>query len=110
MPALVSSAMNSRRKVLSSEDKGAFRTAHKEEIEKYEDALNCLKVASPDGTFPPMKELKVEKSRLSHQRDQQRAALRTLARHRKQMRVITGNVKAILGESALSLDGRQQQI
>jgi len=52
--------MNSRRKVLSSEDKGAFRTAHKEEIEKYEDALNCLKVASPDGTFPPMKELKVE--------------------------------------------------
>ena len=57
-----------------------------------------------------MKELKAEKSRLSRQRDQQRAALRPLTEQRKQMRVITGNVKAILGESALSLDQKQQQL
>ena len=55
-----------------------------------------------------MKELKAEKSRLSRQRDQQRAALRLLAEQRKQMRVIAGNVKFILGENALSMNERQQ--
>ena len=98
------------RQFLSAKDKGAFRAAHKEEIDEYEDAVSRLKGASPDGTFPPMKELKAEKSRLTRQRDQQRAALRTLAKHRKQMHVITGNVKTILSESTLSLDERQQQL
>jgi hypothetical protein len=98
------------RQFLSAGDKGAFRTAHKAEIDEYENAVSHLKAASPDGTFPPMKELKAEKSRLIRQRDQQRAALRPLTEQRKQMRVITGNVKAILGESVLSLDERQQQL
>ena len=98
------------RQFLSAEDKGAFRAAHKAEIDEYEDTVSHLKALSPDGKFPPMKELKAEKSRLSRQRDQQRAALRPLTEQRKQMRVITGNVKAILGESALSLDQKQQQL
>jgi hypothetical protein len=98
------------RQFLSAGDKGAFRTAHKAEIDEYENAVSHLKAASPDGTFPPMKELKAEKSRLIRQRDQKRAALRPLTEQRKQMRVITGNVKAILGESVLSLDERQQQL
>ena len=96
------------RQFLSAGDKGAFRTAHKAEIDEYENAVSHLKAASPDGTFPSMKELKAEKSRLSRQRDQQRAALRLLAEQRKQMRVIAGNVKFILGENALSMNERQQ--
>ena len=96
------------RQFLSAGDKGAFRTAHKAEIDEYENAVSHLKAALPDGTFPSMKELKAEKSRLSRQRDQQRAALRLLAEQRKQMRVIAGNVKFILGENALSMNERQQ--
>ena len=96
------------RQFLSAGDKGAFRTAHKAEIDEYENAVSHLKAASPDGTFPSMNELKAEKSRLSRQRDQQRAALRLLAEQRKQMRVIAGNVKFILGENALSMNERQQ--
>lgn len=98
------------RQFLSTKDKGAFRTAHKAEIDEYEDAVNHLKAASPNGTFPSMKELKAEKSRLSRQRDQQRAVLRPLTEQRKQMRVVAGNVKAILGDNVLSLDVRQRQI
>ena len=98
------------RQFLSAEDKGAFRASHKDEIDKYEDAVSHLKNLSPDGKFPPMKELKAEKSRMSRQRDQQKASLRPLTEQRKQMRVITENVKAILGQSALSLDQKQQQL
>ena len=98
------------RQFLSAEDKGAFRAAHKEEIDKYEDAVSHLKAASPDGTFPPMKEMKAEKSRLTHQRDQQKATLRSLTEQRKQMRVISKNVAAILGESASLRSQRQPDI
>ena len=90
------------RQFLSAEDKGAFRAAHKAEIDEYEDAVSRLKAVSPDGTFPSMKELKAEKSRLTRQRDQQKAMLRPLIEQRKQMRVNTENVKAILGENALN--------
>ena len=88
------------RQFLSSDDKGLFRAAHKTEIDEYEDAVNRLKAAFPDGSFPTMKALKAEKTRFSRQRDRQKAALRPLAEQRKQMRVITGNVKAILGDNA----------
>ena len=90
------------RQFLSVDNKGVFRAAHKTEIDEYEDAVRHLKAAFPDGKFPAMKELKAEKTRISHQRDRQKTALRPLAEQRKQMRVITGNVKAILGENALS--------
>ena len=85
------------RQFLSAEDKGSFRAAHKKEIDEYEDAVSHLKAASPDGTFPPMKELKAEKSRLTRQRDQHRAALRPLTEQRKQMHIIAQNVQSILG-------------
>ena len=87
------------RQFLSVADKGAFRAAHKAEIDEYEDAVSHLKAFSPDGKFPLMKELKAEKSRLSRQRDQQRAALRPLTEQRKQMRIITKNVDTILREN-----------
>ena len=61
-----------------------------------------MKAAFPDGKFPAMKELKAEKTRLSHQRERQKVELRPLAEQRKQMRVITGNVKAILEENILN--------
>ena len=85
---------------LSADNKGEFRAAHKTEIDVYEDAVRHLKAAFPDGKFPAMKELKAEKARLSRQCDRQKVALRPLTEQRKQMRVITGNVKAILGENA----------
>ena len=92
------------REFLSAEDKGAFRAAHKEEIDEYEDAVSHLKAASPDGTFPPMKELKAEKSRLTRQRDQQKAGLRPLIDHRKKMQIIRKNVESILGKNALLVE------
>ena len=95
---------------LSAKDKGAFRATHKKEIDEYDDAVSHLKAASPDGTFPPMKEMKAEKSRLTHQRDQQKATLRSLTEQRKQMRVISKNVAAILGESASLRSQRQPDI
>ena len=97
------------RQFLSAEDKGAFRAAHKEEIDEYEDAVSHLKAASPDGTFPPMKELKAEKSRLTRQRDQQKAGLRPLAEKRKQMSIATRNVTAILGTDIVPV-GRAHQL
>lgn len=97
------------RQFLSAEDKGAFRAAHKEEIDKYEDAVSHLKAVSPDGTFPPMKELKVEKSRLARQRDQLKAGLRPLAEKRKQMSIITRNVTVILGTDIMPV-GREHQL
>ena len=97
------------RQFLSAEDKGAFRAAHKAEIDEYEDAVSHLKAASPDGTFPPMKELKAEKSRLTRQHDQQKAALRPLAERRKQMSIVTRNVTAILGTDTM-LVGREHQL
>lgn len=90
------------RQFLSVDNKAVFRAAHKTEIDEYEDAVRHLKAAFPDGKFPAMKELKAEKTRLSHQRDRQKVALRPLAEQRKQMRVITGNVKAILEENILN--------
>ena len=98
------------RQFLSAGDKGAFRVAHKDEIDEYEDAISNLKAAYPDGALPSMKELKAEKARLSRQRDQQRASLRPLTEQRKQMRVITGNVKAILGENVFQQENEQAQI
>ena len=95
------------RQFLSAEDKGAFRAAHKEEIDEYEDAVNHLKAVSPDCKFPPMKELKAEKSRLIRQREQQRTALRPLTEQRKQMQIIAENVKAILGKGVLSISKEQ---
>ena len=92
------------RQFLSAEDKGAFRAAHKEEIDEYEEAVSHLKAALPDGTFPPMKELKAEKSRLSHQRDQQKSELRPLTEQRKQMQIIIRNVESIFRKSALLVE------
>ena len=97
------------RQFLSAEDKGAFRAAHKKEIDEYEDAVSHLKAASLDGTFPPMKELKVEKSRLARQRDQLKAGLRPLAEKRKQMSIITRNVTVILGTDIMPV-GREHQL
>ena len=94
------------RQFLSAGDKGAFRVAHKGEIDEYEDAVNHLKAVCSDGVFPSMNELKAKKARLSRLRDQQRASLRSLTEQRKQMRVITGNIKAILGENALYIEER----
>ena len=98
------------RQFLSAKDKGAFRTAHKTEIDEYEDAVSHLKAVYPDGVFPSMKELKAEKTRLTYQRSQQKAALRPLSEQRGQMRVITGNVKAILGKNVLIRDRGYPQL
>ena len=95
---------------LSAKDKGAFRAAHKKEIDEYEDAVSHLKAVSPDGKFPPMKELKAEKSRLTRQRDQQRAALRPLAERRKQMHIISQNVQSILSRDFYIDKGAQSMI
>ena len=86
---------------LTAEDKGAFRAAHKAEIDEYEDAVSRLKAVSPDGTFPPMKELKAEKSRLTRLRNQQKATLGALAKSRADLRIIAGNVEAILGKGLI---------
>lgn len=75
----------------------------------YEDAVSHLKAASPDGTFQPMKELKLEKSRLTRQRDQQKAGLRPLAEKRKQMNIVTRNVTTILGTDIMPV-GRAHQL
>jgi hypothetical protein len=56
-----------------------------------------------------MKELKAEKSRLTCQRDQQKAGLRPLAEKRKQMSIVTRNVTAILGTDTM-LVGREHQL
>ena len=98
------------RQFLSAEDKGEFRNAHKTEIDEYEDAVSHLKAAYPDGVFPSMKELKAEKTRLSQQRNHQKAALRPLSEQRRQMLVISGNVKAILGKNALIRDRGYPQL
>lgn len=92
------------RQFLSAKDKGSFRAAHKAEIDEYEDAVSHLKAVSPDGTFPPMKEMRAEKLRLSRQRDQQRAALRPLAEQKKKMQIVRKNVESILGESILPVE------
>ena len=63
----------------------------------YENAVSHLKAAFPDGDFPSMKELKAEKARLTHLRNQKKTALRPLSDQRVQMRIITKNVEAILG-------------
>ena len=98
------------RQFLTAEDKGAFRAAHKEEIDEHEDAVSHLKAVSPDGTFSPMKELKAEKSRLTRLRDQQRAALRPLAERRKQMHIIAQNVQSILSRDFYIDKGAQSMI
>ena len=94
------------RQFLAAKDEGAFRTTHKDEIDEYEDAVSHLKAAYPDGTFPSMKELKAEKTRLTHQRNQQKAALRPLSEQRRQMRVIIKNVEAVLRENIPTKTGR----
>lgn len=98
------------RQFLSAEDKGAFRAAHKKEIDDYEDAVSYLKAASPDGTFPPMKELKVEKSRLTRQRDQQKSELRPLTEQHKQMNIIIQNVQSILRNDVFISKGEVMHI
>ena len=98
------------RQFLSSDNKGVFRAAHKTEIDEYEEAVRQLKATFPDSAFPTMNELKAEKARFSRQRDRQKATLRLLAEQRKQMRVITGNVKAILGENALNQSKENPQL
>ena len=53
-----------------------------------------------------MKELKAEKTRLTHQRNQQKAALRPLSEQLRQMRVIIKNVEAVLRENIPTKTGR----
>lgn len=98
------------RQFLSAEDKGEFRNAHKTEIDEYENAVSHLKAAYPDGVFPSMKELKAEKTRLTQQRNQQKATLRPLSEQRRQMRIITGNVRSILGKNVLIRDRGYPQL
>ena len=51
----------------------------------------------------------IERVRLTRQRDQQKAALRPLAEQRKQMRVIAGNVEAILETKTMWIKDKQQE-
>ena len=96
------------RQFLSSENKSEFRTAHKSEIDEYENAVSHLKATFLNGAFPTMKELKVEKSRLSRQRVKQRIALRRLTEQLRQMRIITTNVNKILSKETLFVSKEHQ--
>jgi len=53
---------------LKAPDKAAFRTAHAEEISRYERSRELLKTAFPDDNFPSMKALKTKKTGSSNYR------------------------------------------
>ena len=94
---------------ISSSDKGAFRATHGADIDAYETAVRHLKQLCPESGFPTMKELKAEKSRLVQERSQQKKDVNHLSEQRKQMRVITKNVNAILGKQLMKYEQKEHE-
>ena len=80
---------------MGSTDKAAFRSAHKEEIDRYEDARSNLQHSFSDGTFPDMKSLKIEKDRLRRQFNHQKEALQSLRKIKRKLDIVRANVETI---------------
>lgn len=90
------------RQFLSADDKGAFRAAHKMEIDEYEAAVSHLKATCPSGTFPSMKELKAKKMELQKLCEKQRKYLKPYSEQRRTMQIVFQNVTSILGKGLVT--------
>ena len=82
-------------KFLKFLDKAAFRTAHADEISRYERAREFLKAAFPDDNFPSMKTLKTKKDRLQQMQTRQRSELKPVSNQRKTLQIVRKNIDSI---------------
>jgi len=89
------STKNTYSEFLKSPDKAAFRTAHAEEINRYERARELLKAAYPNEDFPSMKALKTKKDRLQQLQTRKRSELKPVSSQRKTLQIVQKNINAI---------------
>lgn len=93
---------------LKSGNKKSFRQAHAEDIAKYEEALRILKQHSPDGKFPTMKDLRVEKEQLTIQKDAQYDTYHYFKDYHRELQTVCANVDNILGTEREAQRKQQQ--
>ena len=80
---------------MASTDKAAFRSAHKEEIDRYEDARSNLQRSFPDNTFPDMMALKTQKDRLQHLMNHQNEVVQSVRKTKKDLDVVRSNISSM---------------
>ena len=81
---------------LRSWNKGRFRSKHRDELDRYEEAVKFFKEKS-EGNIPQLKALKEQKDFLQTRKQNQIAALDTLRQSQKNIDTAVSNIEAILG-------------
>ena len=80
---------------LKTRNKKKFRTEHREELDRYDDAVRYFK-DNNDGNIPSMKELKERKESLVRDMDQHLSELKTAQQMQKTLQTAVSNVDSIL--------------
>ena len=81
---------------LRSGNKGRFRSAHREELSKYDEAVKYFRVHH-GGKITSLKNLKARRDDLIRQRDTQSRNVQELREQEKELRTVCRNVDTILG-------------
>lgn len=82
---------------LKAWNKKKFREAHREDLEKYDEAVRYFK-ENLGGAIPSMKTLRERKEELASLKDRQQEDLKSLRRFQKDLQTAITNVDAILGK------------
>jgi hypothetical protein len=80
---------------LQAGNKKMYRSAHQDEIARYEEAVQFLKRNSPDGTIPTMKDLRAEKEKLLSTRTAQYESYTYLKDYYHELQTACRNVDMI---------------
>ena len=89
---------------LKSPDKGAFRQAHRAEIDAYEAAVTYLKQHYPD-KYPTMAELKTRMAKLRQERTHLQSQRFPANRELNTLRTVEANINALLAPHRLPMRG-----
>ena len=86
---------------LNTRNKKSYRESHKEELDRYNEAIHYFK-ENTSGSVPSMKTLKAVKARLLDSVDKQKKILAVFRQEQKELQTAVSNVDSILGPSSLS--------
>lgn len=84
--------------MIHSSNKALFRKQYPEEIHAFEDARQYLTQLYPDGSFPPMTDLKQRKQQLQYLVSEQKMVVQELGNQEKELQIACENVDAILDQ------------
>ena len=92
---------------LQAKNKGHFRKAHIEELEKYDTGVKYIKEHF-SGKAPSLKSLKEEKSQLLQLKEAQAGTYRYFKDYQKELHTVCSNVDSILGREISRTKGREK--